>query len=305
MSPYVKPYMSVRSQIELLKRRGLDIQDEQHAAYHLSRIGYYRLSAYWHPFRQLPEDLFHHGVKFEEVMAFYHFDGRLRRMVAEGLEHLEIGVRAALCDELGALGPWAHRDERSYDGRWKRSGKLKDWLQRQDEYFDRSKEAFSAHFRARYDGRPPIWVAACAWDWGVLSHCVSGLSHRNRDAICARLHHRLEGRQLISWLRTLNEVRNACAHHSRLWNRVQKSDPAKLSAFSELNIEGRDKRLYSALVVLAILVRSLHPNSDWHIRLARFVSSANLPRQVGEWSAGFPRGWRRAPLWAGGPMPGA
>lgn len=38
MSPYVKPYMSVRSQIELLKRRGLDIQDEQHAAYHLSGL---------------------------------------------------------------------------------------------------------------------------------------------------------------------------------------------------------------------------------------------------------------------------
>src|SRR4051812_27551216 len=50
--PYTKPHLDVSGQIDLLRQRGMIITDEVRAALYLERIGYYRLSGYWYPFRQ-------------------------------------------------------------------------------------------------------------------------------------------------------------------------------------------------------------------------------------------------------------
>lgn len=48
---YKKPHLSIPKQIGLLKSRGMAISDDTKAAHALERIGYYRLSGYWYPFR--------------------------------------------------------------------------------------------------------------------------------------------------------------------------------------------------------------------------------------------------------------
>ena len=50
---YKKPWLSYREQLEKLKNRGLSVTDEPKALEYLERIGYYRLSGYWHVWRQL------------------------------------------------------------------------------------------------------------------------------------------------------------------------------------------------------------------------------------------------------------
>jgi abortive infection bacteriophage resistance protein len=53
---YARPWKSFADQLELLKARGLHVHDEERALAWLQRVGYYRLSAYWYPFR-----VFHHA----------------------------------------------------------------------------------------------------------------------------------------------------------------------------------------------------------------------------------------------------
>ena len=48
-----KQWKSFEEQLQLLKSRGLLVDDEQAALDYLERIGYYRLSGYWYSFRQL------------------------------------------------------------------------------------------------------------------------------------------------------------------------------------------------------------------------------------------------------------
>ncbi len=48
-----KPWKSFVDQLTLLKNRGLECDDETAALDYLERIGYYRLSGYWYPFRCL------------------------------------------------------------------------------------------------------------------------------------------------------------------------------------------------------------------------------------------------------------
>ena len=47
-----KPWKSFEEQLALLKKRGLQVDDDAAALNYLDRLGYYRLSGYWYSFRQ-------------------------------------------------------------------------------------------------------------------------------------------------------------------------------------------------------------------------------------------------------------
>jgi len=61
---YIKPALSFEAQVEQLARRGMLFNDRAAAARTLTHISYYRLSAYWHPFKR-PDDSFEAGARFE------------------------------------------------------------------------------------------------------------------------------------------------------------------------------------------------------------------------------------------------
>ncbi|MFM7444854.1 MAG: Abi family protein [Tabrizicola sp.] len=326
MLPYLKPFRTTRSNIEVLRLRGMAFGDEEHAVRSISRIGYYRLSAYWYPFRDfcaLPSeggklircDRFSAGTTFEQVLDFYLFDKAIRLMISDALERIEIGVRATVIEVLGARGPHAHRDPRSYNvtlttlDHGTGTLPLKTFLARLDDGFNKSKEEFAKHFRRTYAGHPPIWIAAGAWDWGNLAHVVSHLSDANINAVCAMIDPRLNRKTLISWMTSLNEVRNACAHHSRLWNKVLTNRPGfqrtgELPEFDHMRgakgkmVDHRVTRLYGALTTIVFLMKWIHPKTQWHRRLATRVMSETLPTEISPMAAGFPDNWQTEALWA-------
>lgn len=55
MSKELKPATTISEQIETLRERGMQV-DEQLAWQWLSDVSYYRLSAYWYPARKLDDD---------------------------------------------------------------------------------------------------------------------------------------------------------------------------------------------------------------------------------------------------------
>jgi hypothetical protein len=67
---YAKPALTFDDQIALLQRRGMTFDDLEAARRTLSHVSYYRLSAYWHPFKQ-SDDSFRPGTRFEEALRLY------------------------------------------------------------------------------------------------------------------------------------------------------------------------------------------------------------------------------------------
>lgn len=120
MTEYDRPHLSFVDQIALMESRGLDCSGCD-AARSLSKVGYYRLSAYTYPFRELlgPNEQaespvqfraakFAPGYKLVDALALYDFDQGLRALCAEALKVVEVGLRVQVAYVLGERSRFGH-----------------------------------------------------------------------------------------------------------------------------------------------------------------------------------------------------
>jgi abortive infection bacteriophage resistance protein len=98
-----KPAIDISAQLSLLKQRGLEIQDESKAHCFLEAVSFFRLTPYMRPF-QLSEDA-EHGFKPETspraLTGLYDFDRKLRLLVIDAIERIEVAARAAISNHMG------------------------------------------------------------------------------------------------------------------------------------------------------------------------------------------------------------
>lgn len=301
--------------------RGLKIPDMAHARRSVERIGYYRLSAFSYPFRDfcdIPDqskpvrcDRFKRGATFDQVIAFYLWDKAIRMELMDAIERIEIAIRTALIEVIGKVNPHGHRDARTYKPRFSEDDTdgtfLAKFVARLESSFLRSKEEYAKHFLKNYAGPPPIWVEAGTWEWGNMTYILRFLDDKHKSAIAERIHPNLPRKTLESWVNTLNDIRNDCAHHSRIWNKPLVNSPGlpprgTIPELDHLRVQrtGDDaatKRLYSAVVVMAFLLRQFYPNTQWPCRLRHKITDAALPDEISISKAGFPEDWSAHPVW--------
>ena len=95
---FAKPPLSYADQAALLIERGLVVSDPNVLMRQLEAVGYYRLCAYWYPFKQA-DSSFVPGTSFDVVWNRYVFDRQLRLAVMDAIERVEIAIRTALVTE--------------------------------------------------------------------------------------------------------------------------------------------------------------------------------------------------------------
>jgi abortive infection bacteriophage resistance protein len=258
----VKAFRSYEEQGDLLAGRGMVIGDRVKAVATLRRVNYYRLSGYWYPFRQQVSgtrvDDFYPGTKLDDVVALYEFDARLRAATFSVLAPIELALRALLGHELGSVDPCAHLDP-DHLGTTARTGNQYDkWLAGYHDELARSREDFVAHHHDKYGGRLPVWAAVEVLDWGGLSYLYGFAPRQVQDAVADACG--LRAPQLASWLKALNLVRNTCAHHGRLFNRVHTITPRlpKVGVHADLDAVSTDwARTFGQLTLVQFLLDRL------------------------------------------------
>jgi abortive infection bacteriophage resistance protein len=113
---YSKPALTFEQQADQLLGRGL-IADRDELIARLKAVNYYRLSGYLYPFRQLPSENFAPGTNLTVVWRRYTFDRRLRLILLDAIERIEVAVRTRLVYHFAqAHGPFGHLDERNLPG---------------------------------------------------------------------------------------------------------------------------------------------------------------------------------------------
>jgi len=212
---YSKPPLTYTDQVKLLQSRGLIIDNSQEAEQFLAKVNYYRFSAYCLPFEQ-ERHKFKPNITLEDAVSLYKFDQQLRQLIDNALEIIEIYLRAKITYTLTLNhGLFVHE----YRSCFYNTDRHSQWLDRVHEEIERSKETFVVHYRNEYDDFPklPLWMAVEVMSFGALSKLFSNLKREYQVEIGKVLgfHPSL----LVSWIHSMNFIRNVCAHHARLWNR--------------------------------------------------------------------------------------
>lgn len=306
--PPLKEFKSHEEHIELLRSRGMKINDEEQMLRVLSRVSYYRLSGYWYPYRQpIPRtrkrsDTFIVGTESSDVLALYDFDHRLREAVFKCLGPIELAVRSILGDKLGEIDPMIHLKPEALGARAKKQGTsaasniYNEWLNRYNAALARSREPFVSHHKNKYDGRLPIWAAVEVTDWGLLSHLYSLSPESVRKAMATPLS--LTAPQLGSWLQSLNIVRNYSTHHARMFNSVyaikpKRPDTQLIPDFAV--IEDQRNRCFYQLTMIQHLLTALNVGDS--STLPNVLETFPQVHHVSINSMGVPRDWRKMSLW--------
>lgn len=81
---FSKPALTWEQQVELLKQRGMLIEDQKQAEFYLTHLNYYRLVGYSLPFEvDHATHRFAPGTTFADVLNLYIFDRELRLLVLD------------------------------------------------------------------------------------------------------------------------------------------------------------------------------------------------------------------------------
>jgi abortive infection bacteriophage resistance protein len=301
LAPYDKPALTFEEQLDQLIERGLVVADQDGALSILEQISYYRLSAYWYPFRLQnadgsPSNDFRKNASFEKAVALYEIDRELRALVFDAIERVEISFRTTLTYTLAhSYGPYALEKADTFRKDFDHSN-ISEKIHSE---LERSQEVFLKHFRKKYAGYPervPIWMTSETFSLGTLSRLFKGMKPTDKAAMSKRwrIHHKVAE----NWLHTLTYVRNLCAHHARLWNRelsikplVPRNEPTWAWAESDSRAK---KRVYFILYLLRHMTQTDRRCDVWASRVFEFLERLDF------WilrSMGVPEDWRAHSLW--------
>jgi len=297
---YAKPPLTFAEQADLLISRGLE-GDRDLMIERLSSVNYYRLSGYLYPFRG-SGDSFAQGTAFESVWSRYAFDRRLRLLTLDAIERIEVAVRTWIAyHHSHAYGPFAYAVDPSSMSKLKGSRRDKFLDHVKDQIAD-SKEPFATHLRRKYENCGdflPVWAATEVMTFGTILTFYRGTTSRVKRNVANEFG--LPAEILESWLLTLNSIRNICAHHSRLWNRVLGTKPKmpRVRDYPEWHspVCIENDRVFGVLTICRYCLSQIAPQSGWKDRLENLIAA--FP-SVPLLDMGFPPNWRDSAIWRHG-----
>ena len=278
----LKKPTTFEEQVKLLKSRGLIIHDEAQAIAILKRVNYYRLSAYMLSYKK--EEKLTSEVSIRDVYSLYEFDKKLRNLMMEMLESIEIAFRThiayLIAHKYGALG---YEKPSNFIGKQHHENMMK----KLTEEIDRSSEIFIAHHKKKYEGLLPIWVAIEVSSFGLLSKIYSNLKDEDQEEI-ANQYYNLKSEYLRTWLHALSTFRNICAHYGRTYNRKLNITPRLFSREKKKGINNN-----TVFTILFLISRLLKNESDWDYYVVKLAALIEQYEIVDISLLGFPEDWEK------------
>lgn len=321
---YNKKALTFVEQADLLLSRGL-IANRNELITRLEAVSYYRLSGYLYPFRILdaqghPTDHFIPGTRFDVVWRRYNFDRRLRIILLDAIERIEVAVRTRLVHHFAqAHGPFGYLHEKNLPGFkkravWRRcwrnlkalirlrgleSTDYEKWLSKLNNEKSRASDAFVKHFETTYGDKHeylPLWMACELMTCETALQLAYGVDRQVIKQVAADFG--FPDEQLLSWTKAIFTLRNSCAHHARIWNRVfgvKPSVPGKNKNPKWHTAPGfAPDRVGLMLTVCHFWLAKLSPTTQWKKRLFDlFDEYAEIPLA----EMGIPNNWRTHALW--------
>ncbi|BCD59483.1 MULTISPECIES: Abi family protein [unclassified Nitratiruptor] len=207
-----KPSLTLQKQLNHIESfYNIQINDRKKALHYLKHCNYYKLRGYWLYYEKK-------GIKatFEDVIKLYEFDKKLRDILLSYIEKIENSIKSIFANYLTTRynNSHIHLDKSIFDNeKYHQESIIK-----LKESFIKSDEVYINHFKEKYEEElPPLWVCVEFMTFGELSKWIRNLNIKDTKQI-AKEYNIKSPKVFSSILYHFTEVRNRCAHHSRIWN---------------------------------------------------------------------------------------
>lgn len=256
-----KQATTLKEQIELLRSRGVEVNDEKKAKECLLDIGYFRLCSYLFPFEKTYPKYNNRthevveGTRLSDAVALYYFDFDLRNILNRYISRIEVALRTYITYTLS--NKYRNNPTWFVDPGVMSSSFINDF---ETIYKDiRKKPVIKRHHKQHInDMYAPAWKTIEYMTFGNIEILYSNLkSVEDKLDICRHFGVR-QTAIFENYIYTVRTLRNTCAHGGVLFDmRMPKSiknGPAGTLARSN------EKTLYGALKVVEFFIGSISQN---------------------------------------------
>ena len=220
-----KNFKNLDEQVEILKFKGLIINDENYAKKILLRENYFFLMGYRHLFMEPGDRHFKEGTTFEELYSLFLFDRSIRNVLFKYILVIENNLKSITSYQLSKKYGYKERDylkAKNFTSDPNKQAQLNDLLKKMKRQIkvNGSQHTATQHYVSNY-GYIPLWILVKVLSFGIVSEMYSILKPEDQKEI-ANVYD-IDTNSLIVYLPILANYRNLCAHEDILYeNKTQK-----------------------------------------------------------------------------------
>lgn len=301
-----KVFKTLDEQVEILRSKGLIIDDIDFAKDILLRENYFFISGYRHIFMtNSKENKFMPGTTFEELYAMFSFDRNMRNILFKHILIIENNIKSLISYELSKKYGFKEKDYLNVDNFTQNPMKVRqvhdilDKMRRQIRVNGKQHTA-TLHYLSNY-GYIPLWILVKVLSFGIVSELYTILKEEDELAISS--FYGIDPSTLSIYLSVLSNYRNLCAHEDILYDhKTQRNIPDNKYHF-QLDIKKSDDEyiygkndLYSVVIILKImltdrefrnLINEISYEIDFLEGRVKVLKSEQLLNKIG-----FPKNWR-------------
>ena len=224
-----KIFKSIDEQIEILKSKGLVINDIDKTKDLLFRENYFFINGYRHMFmRSNKEKGFIEGTTFEELYAVFVFDRKIRNIMFKYILVIENNIKSIISYQLSKKYGFKDKDYLNPKNFTQDALKVRhvyDVLNKMKRQIRVNGKQHTAtmHYLSNY-GYIPMWILVKVLSFGLISELYGIL--KSEDQLSISEFYNLDPETLAIYLSLLSNFRNLCAHEDILYDhRTQRKIP--------------------------------------------------------------------------------
>lgn len=298
-----KVFMDTRTQLGLLRSRGVFIGNRKKAKEIIKKTNYYNLiNAYKEPFLQtgIPNEKYLAGTKLREIYSLYEFDRKLRIITLEYILEVEKQAKSLIAYRFS--DKYGHKNYLKLENFDTKGIKKYEQVCNLLHYLFKNitsniKKDLSISHYVNNKNYIPLWVLVNTLSMGDISKFYSNMLQKDRDDVARRMKWGLREHQLASCLFFLSTIRNRCAHDELLYSYLSYTSLCKNNFFSFFHISNNTNNYFATMVAFKMILSNKR-YLTYHNQIVELFEelstklttiSINKIRN----SMGFPNNWKR------------
>lgn len=272
----VKEFKTIDQQIDILKKKGLIVDDESKAYDILLKENYFFLNGYRHLFMNSPSDrTFISGSTFSELYSLFLFDRYSRNIFFKNLLIIENRLKSVISYQMSKKYGYKEKDYlniRNFTNEPEKRRKVKDVIEKMKRQIriNTSRHNATLHYLNNY-GYIPLWILVKVLSFGMVCELYSILKDEDKLEVSAVFG--LSEEFLEDFLPILSNYRNLCAHEDIVFDHKTERSIPDTEYHNRLNIfKMDDEYIYGKNDVFAVIIifKFLLEDDEFRMMLKEF-----------------------------------